>query len=139
MENDLRQARTRDSAIFGVSSNSGSGSALDVPILSSPADGTPTSTGATDATVSSTAGSGRLYVGVVTDGGTATNAQIITGTGGNLVAAASTNQTVTASGTQTVALIEGLSAATAYQIIYLHVGGNNQQSNQSSVNLTTTA
>lgn len=130
--------RTRASTIFGQGGQSGSGGAADIPILSTPTDGTPTSTGATSATVDSTAGSGRLYVGVVTDGGSATNQQIIDGTGGNLVAAASTNQVVNASGTQTVATISGLTASTQYQIIYLHVGGNNQVSNQSSVGLLTT-
>jgi hypothetical protein len=125
--------------MFGVGGGGGMGSAADVPILSSPTDGTPTNAGATDATVSSTAGSGTLYVGVVSDGGAATNAEIIAGSGGNLVAGASTSQAVTASGTQTVAAITGLAAATQYQILYLHVGGNNQQSNQASVGLLTTA
>lgn len=132
--------QNRGITTFGKGGGGSGGTAFDMPILSSPNAGTPTSSGTSNATVSlAGVGSGRLYVGVVTDTGSATNAQIIAGTGGNLVAAASTNQAVTAIGTQTVASIGSLTAATIYQIIFLVVAGNNQVSNQSSVTLTTAA
>lgn len=129
--------RSRSSLVFGMGGG-GSGGSAHVPMLASPNSGTPTTTGSTGATVVlSGAGWGRLYVGVVTNAGSATNAQIIAGTGGNLVAGASLNQAATAGGTQTVATIAGLTTGTAYQVIFLVVAGNNQVSNQSSVNLTT--
>jgi len=135
-----RPTRSRGETTFGQGGGGAGGSAFNIPVLSAPDDGTPTSSGTSGAFVTlAGVGSGRLYVGVVTNGGTATNAQIIAGTGGNLVAGASTNQLVNAIGTQTVTTIAGLAAATAYQIIFLVVAGNNQVSNQSSVNLTTTA
>lgn len=123
--------------LFGAGGASG-GQASTVPALTAPNAGTPTSSGTTNATVVANVGSGRLYVGVVTNGGTATNAQIIAGTGGNLVGgASSSNQQINATGTQTVASITGLASATAYQILFLAVAGNGAVSNQSSVNLTT--
>lgn len=105
------------------------------PIISSPNAGTPTSSGTTNATVVSDQGSGRLYWAVVTNGGSATNAQIKAGTGGNIVVAG--NQQVNASGTQTVSSITGLTTATTYQILFLHVNPSSQDSNQASVSLTT--
>lgn len=105
------------------------------PVLSSPNAGTPSSSGTANATVSSTQGSGRLYWAVVTNGGSATNAQIRAGTGGNIVVAG--NQAVNASGTQTVVSITGLTTATTYQILFLHTNPSSQDSNQASVSLTT--
>lgn len=111
------------------------GPAVFVPVLSSPNAGTPTSNGTTNATVSSTVGNGTLYWCVVTNGGSATNAQIIAGSGGNIVVAG--NQAVSVTGTQTVASITGLSSSTLYQIIFLQVSASGGTSSQSSVNLTT--
>jgi hypothetical protein len=54
-----------------------------------------------------------------------------------LVAGSTGNQAVTASGTQTVASIGGLTTATTYQIKFLVVAGNGVTSAQASVNLTT--
>ena len=88
------------------------------------------------ATADSSIGTGILYYGAVTDGGVCTNAQLIAGTGGNLVAASCGSQAITASGTQTVAAITGLNTGTAYQIKFLAYGAG-FYSLQSSVNLTT--
>lgn len=109
---------------------------LDQPItLSNAADGTPTADGATDATVDTDCPDGTLYWAAVTNAGSATDAQIIAGSGGDIVAAG--NQAVTASGTQTVSSITGLSASTAYQIKYLQRSADSIDSSQASVDLTT--
>jgi hypothetical protein len=129
--------RVRNAVLFGWVL-SGSGGA-DIPVLSSPNAGTPNSTGTVNATVSlSVVGSGRLYWAVVTNTGSATNAQIKAGTGGNIVAGSSGSQVVTTGGTQTVASLSGLTTGTLYQLLFLETGGNGQDSAQSSVNLTTT-
>jgi len=130
-----RRSRTRDTVVFGVSVKSGGGAAY-VPLLTVAADGTPTSDGATGASVDTDTGNGRLYWAVVTDGGSATTGQIKAGTGGNIVAAG--NQAVTASGTQTFN-ITGLSAATQYQIKTVQMSAANIDSAQASVGLLTTA
>ena len=128
--------RVRPQLLFGTPLPlKGGGSAPELPVLSAPDAGTPAVDGTSNATVASTAGSGRLYWAVVTDGGAATNAQIIAGSGGNIVVAG--NQAITASGTQTVASISGLATATTYQILFLAVDGKGSQSNQSSVTLVT--
>ena len=132
-----RHQRTRDSVVFGVSIRSGGGIAY-VPILTNAADGTPTSDGATGASVDTDTGNGRLYWAVVTNGGSCTAGQLKAGTGGNIVAGVSGNQAITASGTQTFN-ITGLSAATTYQIKTLQMGAANIDSAQASVSLTTTA
>lgn len=131
-----RRSRARSQFLFGRSGSSGGG--LDIPILSAASDGTPTGDGATGAGVTTTVGSGRLYWAVVTNGGSCTDAQLIAGAGGNIVAGKAANQAVNQSGAQTIVDITGLTGATTYQIKYLHVGGNNAASAQASVDLTTT-
>jgi hypothetical protein len=132
--------RVRSATPFGVGAGSAGGAgSLQAPVLTSPSAGTPTSDGATSAGVTTDQGSGRLYWAVVTNGGSATNAQIIAASGGNIVAAAGAkgNQVVNAKGAQTIATITGLTTATTYQILYLHVNALSQESNQASVSLTT--
>ena len=127
--------RVSGTPIFGVIRGTGGGAFTDIPVLSSPGAGTPSTTSTANAVVTSSAGSGRLYWAVVTNGGSATNAQIIAGSGGNIVVAGS--QAITASGIQTVASITGLTTGTTYQILYLVVGGSGLVSLQSSVTLIT--
>lgn len=105
------------------------------PVLSSPNAGTPTADGTTNATVSSTVGNGTLYWAAVTDAGVATDAQIKAGSGGDIVVAG--NQSVSGTGTQTVASITGLTTATVYQIKFLQTSAGGADSAQSSVTLTT--
>jgi len=107
------------------------------PVLSSATDGTPTTTGATSATVDTNCGTGTIYWCLVTNGGSATNAQIIAGTGGNIVAGTADSQSVVATGTQTFD-VTGAAAATTYQIKTLHVASG-AESNQDSVSLVTIA
>lgn len=123
--------------LFGAGGGAGGGSSTTIPLLTSPGAGTPTSSGTTNAVVTSNVGSGRLYRGCVTNGGSATNAQLIAGTGGNLVAASCGSQQINASGVQTISSITGLTTLTTYQILTLVVAGDNQVSNQASVSLTT--
>jgi len=131
----LRGDRSRDSVgLFGYQTTGGGGS-LSV-VLTSPDDGTPTSSGTSNALVTSSVGSGILYRGCVSNGGSCTNAQLIAGTGGNLVAASCGNQAITASGVQTITSITGLDSATTYQIKFLAYSGG-FYSLQSSVDLTT--
>lgn len=131
--------RQHDSVVFGVSSGAGGGSLPPAPVLSSPNAGTPTSSGTTNALVTTDQGTGRLYWAVVTNTGSCTTAQLKAGTGGNIVAGSAGNQVVGVSGVQTVASITGLAAATLYQIKFLHTNGGSLDSAQASVDLTTNA
>ncbi len=107
-------------------------------VLAAPNAGTPTADGSTGAfVVAQTITPGTLYWAVVTNGGSATDAQIIAGTGGNIVAGAVGNQAVTAAGKQTIATITGLASATTYQIKFLLVSIGGKNSAQVSVSLTT--
>lgn len=141
---DIGGRGNRGESMFGVSAGGGQGGGLGelgAPVLSAPADGTPTSDGATAPTVTTDQGSGRLYWAVVTDGGAATTAQLKAGSGGNIVnnAGAHNNQQVNVSGVQTLPTITGLAAATQYQIISLHTNPQSLDSAQASVGLLTTA
>lgn len=113
--------------------------AVQAPILSAPSAGTPTSTGSTGQAVTTDQGSGRIYWGVVTNGGSATNAQLKAGAGGNLVGTATNfgNFQVNAKGVQAPGTITGLTTATTYQILYLHTNPQSLDSAQASVSLTT--
>lgn len=108
------------------------------PTLSNPQDGTPTSDGATGASVDSNEGNGTLYWAVLTDGGTCTNAQLKAGSGGNIVAGKAGNQAVSSSGTQTIPNITGLSAGTNYEIVWLQRDAAGNDSGQAATGLTTT-
>lgn len=123
------------SGIGGSGISSGSGAVA--PVLSNPTDGTPTSDGCTNATVDTDTGNGTLYWAVVTNGGSATDAQIKAGSGGNIVPGIAGSQVISGTGTQTVASITGLSLLTAYQIKFLQTSAAALDSNQESVNLTT--
>lgn len=125
--------------MFGVSAAAGGGQLPGPPVLSDPTDGTPTSSGTNNATVTTDQGTGTLYRAVVTDGGACTTAQLKAGAGGNIVAGSAGSQVVGVDGVQTVASITGLSAATAYQIKFLHTNGFGFDSAQASVDLTTAA
>ena len=133
-------SRERPTGLFGQGGGGGGGSTfLGAPILSSPNAGTPTTDGSTGQSVVTDQGSGTLYWGVVTNGGTATDAQLKAGTGGNLVGTAGNrgSLTVNASGTQSPGTITGLTTATTYQILYLHTNALSKDSAQVSVSLTT--
>ena len=119
------------------SKNNSVGVVVAAPALTNATDGTPTSTGATNATVDTDVGDGTLYWAVVTDAGTCTAAQLKAASGGNIVTGG--NQAVSGTGTQTVASITGLTAATAYQIKYLQTSAGGADSAQASVDLTTSA
>lgn len=109
------------------------------PTLSAAADGTPTSDGSTGAGVTTDEGNGTLYWAVVTNAGSCTDAQLKAGSGGNIVAGVAGNQAVSASGAQVIADITGLTAATTYQIKFLHRDAAGNDSAQASVDLTTAA
>jgi hypothetical protein len=81
---------------------------------------------------------GTLYWAVVTNAGSCTDAQLIAGSGGNIVAGKADSQAVVTVGAQTIANITGLTAATTYQVKYLQVQSA-LNSAQASVSLTTTA
>lgn len=108
------------------------------PTLSNPQDGTPTSDGATGASVDSNEGNGTLYWAVLTDGGSCTNAQLKAGSGGNIVAGKAGNQAVSASGTQTIPNITGLTAGTNYELVWLQRDAAGNDSSQATTGLTTT-
>lgn len=130
-------ARERGSLLFGKGPGAGGHPRPDAPILTSPIDGDPTGEGTVGAGVTTDQGTGRLYWAVVTNGGSATTAQLKAGAGGNIVAGKAGNQVVGDSGAQTIPTITGLSAATTYQIKFLHMNGDGKDSAQASVDLTT--
>lgn len=106
------------------------------PVLSALSAGTIGATSLTNATVQTDTFGGTLYMAVVTNGGSATNAQIITGSGGNIVATAVGNAAVISGATQTIASIPGLTTATTYQLLALQVQAD-LQSSQVSRTFTT--
>jgi len=132
-----RLGRQRTAGMFGYTGPTGGGGNAGPALLTSPSAGTPTADGSTEASVVTNQGQGTLYWAVVTNGGSATAAQMKAGTGGNIVAGAAGNQTVGAAGTQTIATITGLASATLYQIKFLFTNSSGSNSAQASVNLTT--
>lgn len=107
------------------------------PTLSSPTSGSATSDGATNFGVTTNQGAGTLFWVVVTNGGSATTAQIKAGTGGNIVAGKAGTQIISSAGAKTIAAVTGLTSATTYQFKFLHTNGDGMDSAQSSVSLTT--
>jgi hypothetical protein len=114
--------------------------ATSLPIISDLRTGTIAVTTLTNATVLTNRNSGKIYMVVVTNGGVATDAQIIAGSGGNIVAGAASSVAVAAGALQTVASITSLTTATTYQLIALQVDGdgtNGTHSLQRQVTFTT--
>ena len=113
------------------------GGDVTAPTLSSADEGTPTADGCTGASVSTNEGNGTLYWAVVSNGGSATDAQIKAGSGGNIVSGKAGSQSVSSTGTQVISSITGLSAATGYQLLFLHSDASSNDSSQASVDLFT--
>lgn len=106
------------------------------PVLSAATLGTLTDVGGVP-TVTTDTGNGTLYYAVVTNGGSATNAQIKAGTGGNIVAGKASSQAVVSTGVKTFSAVTGLTANTTYQILYLQTSAGGSDSNQASYSFTT--
>ena len=129
---DRQDSRAR--AFVGAGSVSNIGP---FPVLSALNPGTIGATSLTNATVLTDTFGGTLYMVVVTNGGSATAAQIIAGAGGNIVAGAAANAVVVSGALQTIASITGLTTATTYQLLALQVSGAGLQSSQVSKTFTT--
>lgn len=110
-----------------------------VPALTNAADGTPTSDGATGSSVDTDVGDGTLYWAVLTNGGSATDAEIKAGTGGDIVDSVAGAQGVSGTGTQTIGDITGLEPETDYEIVFLQTNSIGSDSAQATVALLTTA
>lgn len=130
-----RNTIKQSAAFASARASNRSGGGVTLPHLISPSAGTIGATDLTNATIVTDLAHGTMYAAIVTNGGSATNAQIIAGTGGNIVATAVANQAVTALNTQTIASIPGLTTATTYQLKFLHVipGGESLQASVSFV------
>lgn len=134
----IRGRRERSLGYFGTQSVSPIRRAEIAPVLSAPGAGTPTTTGTTNAVVTTTGISGTLFRAVVTNLGSCTTAQLKAGTGGNIVASSGGQQPIDHPATiQTVALIIGLTTGTLYQIKFLHTNSQGIDSAQASIDLTT--
>lgn len=120
-----------DAAIAGTE---GGGSA---PVLTGPTTGTATQTGCVSATVTTDESGGTLYWAFVTNGGSCTDAQLIAGSGGNIISSVKGSQAVASLGVQTLGTINGLQPNTTFQIKYLHRDSDTNNSNQASASLTT--
>lgn len=115
-----------------------SGNAVDStdPVLSSPSMASVTATTGVP-TVTTNEGNGTLYYAVLTSGGSATDAQIKAGTGGNIVAGKAGNQAVTTTGVQTFSAVTGLTAGTDYEVVFLQTDLAGNDSAQSQASFTT--
>lgn len=122
-----------------LSDPSTAGGDVTPPTLSSATAGTPHSTGTNGAGVTTNEGNGTLYWAVVTNAGSATNAQIKAGSGGNIVSGKAGSQSISSTGPKTIPGITGLSSSTTYQIKFLHTDSSANDSTQASISLTTTA
>ena len=109
-----------------------------LPRLTTADAGTETADGTLGATVVTNEASGSLYFAVVTNGGVATNTQVVAGAGGDIVAGKAGNAAVTVIGTQTTVAITGLSASTTYQIKFVQRDVYGNDSEQASAELITT-
>lgn len=130
-----RRGRVREALPFGAAPSRSTGARA--PGLYDPSVGTPAAAAFNAAHVSTSSDRGTLYWAVVTNGGACTDAQLIAGSGGNIVAGKAGNQAITASGVQTLANITSLSAATTYQIKFLVVTNTGLSSGQASASGTT--
>ena len=106
------------------------------PVLSSPSMASLTYQGGVP-TVTTNEANGTLYYAVLTDGGSATNAQIKAGTGGNIVSGKAGNQAVTTTGVQTFSAVTGLSDLTSYEVVFLQTDTAGNDSTQSTAGFTT--
>lgn len=89
-------------------------------------------------TVTTDTASGTLYYAVLTNGGSATDAQIKAGAGGNIVAGKAGNKTVTLAGVNTFPAVTGLSASTDYEVVFLQTA-NGLDSAQAQAGFSTAA
>lgn len=129
--------RSRGALMFGMGPGAAGSPRPPAPVLTSPNAGTPTADGTNGANVTTDQGTGRLYWAVVTNGGSATDAQLKAGSGGNIVAGKAGSQLVGLAGVLTIPGITGLTTATTYQIKFLQSNVDSKDSAQASVNLTT--
>lgn len=115
------------------------GVAVAVPALSLADAGVPTSDGTVGANVTTDISNGTLYWAVLTDGGAATDVQIKSGAGGDIVAGQAGS--LSAEGETLLVLpdITGLEAETAYEIVFLQTNSIGSDSAQAEISLTTTA
>jgi hypothetical protein len=90
-----------------------------LPFLYGGSIASPTSSGGTP-TISTDTATGTIYYGVVTNGGTATLAQLEAGSGGDIIAGKSGNQAVSTYGSQSLPAVSGLSFLTEYQCLVMH-------------------
>lgn len=107
------------------------------PVLTNPTTGTPSQTGCSGASVTTDQDNGTLYWAFVTNGGSCTDAQLIAGSGGNILAVAHGSQSVANTGVQTIGIVNGLTPNTTYQIKFLHQNSLAENSAQVSASLTT--
>lgn len=126
---NLQQPR---SLIYFGASGMGSGSSDRLAVLSSASIGTPAAASFLAPSVVTDLGEGILYWALVTNGGSATNDQILNGSGGNIVAGKAGSVNVTAAGTITLSNITGLGAATTYQILYMQLNTTGNLTAQTS-------
>ena len=108
------------------------------PTLSSQSMDTLTNEGGVP-TVTTDESSGKLYYAVLTDAGSASDAQIKAGTGGNIVEGKAGNKDITADGVNTFVAVTGLDAATAYEVVFLHTDAWGNDSDQVEAGFTTEA
>lgn len=109
------------------------------PILSNALFGTLASDGCIGSSVDTNEANGTLYRAVMTALGSCTTPQLIAGTGGNIISGFAWSKAVTATGTQqgTPNIINGLSASTAYRIVFMHQDAAGNNSAQATVDFTT--
>ena len=126
---NLQQPR---SLIYFGASGMGSGSSNRLAVLSSASIGTSAASSFLAPSVVTDLGEGILYWALVTNGGSATNDQILNGSGGNIVAGKAGSVNVTAAGIITLGNITGLGATTTYQILYMQLNATGNLTGQTS-------
>lgn len=106
------------------------------PVLSSPLMDDLTTEGGVP-TVTTNQDNGTLYYAILTNGGSATDAQIKAGAGGDIVAGKADSQAVSATGVQTFAEVTGLLQDTAYEVVFLQTNDDTLDSAQAEAGFTT--
>lgn len=107
------------------------------PILSSPDNGTETADGTTNFGATTNKGGGGLYWAVTTDNGSATVAQIVLGSGGNIIAGKAGRVSIGDPGAILVAAVTGLTTATNYELFFVHVDERGNRSDSVTVGFLT--